>query len=664
MAEANPTRSRLLLAAVALLYALILATPLWITTMEAPQYRGEEALEVRVLPGRVHGDTEEITILNQYVGVRLPLDGPEVAWSGWGFVALLALAVAAALVPAGRRRFAAMVLVAASLAVGVAGVGVLQYRLWEMGHVRGHPVIEGVEDFTPPVFGWIHVANFDATMVPGVGGVAFGLALVLSFLALRLAPRGHEREGGRRPPAAAVLLIAGCSALLLGLFAAGLVLIPRFQAANPPTELQRSDADRVTLDDLFLDLTLVTPRFLESRKLGRHLGERDPDSVLPVLVGINTHTGTIEHMHHVAPHLSMLGPDGRRYPSVGEPIVLSQHHNAYMVLFPARDHQGARFLDLESGTLAVEADGLGQVARRHYEWQLPIADSVGAGTWAARIALALALVSGLIVVLSPCALELTLYYTAIISCTVAEGEREAARQAGFDPNVVGRRRVLLNLGAFVCGFTLLYAASGATVGLIGQGVRQPLGAWGGALQVAGGLLILFFAVRVAGIDRWLGARLSSLLGRPAAVAGHSPGLVTRLLDGLRRRGQRQGEAGASLRARDSFLVGMGLSSACLTCMGGAVLYPLLVFAGITSWYSGLVTLTLYSLGIALPMVLIALGLFRIRLSLSHKLGWNRALRYASAAMLAAIGLLILSGYERVITDLTFRTLAMASRWAA
>ena len=119
-----------------------------------------------------------------------------------------------------------------------------------------------------------------------------------------------------------------------------------------------------------------------------------------------------------------------------------------------------------------------------------------------------------------------------------------------------------------------------------------------------------------------------------------------------------------MRARDSFLVGMGLSSACLSCMGGAVLYPLLVYAGITSWYSGLLTLTLYSLGIAIPMLLIALGFFRIRLSLGNRLGLNHALRLVSAAMLAGIGTLILSGNERVITDVAFRLLAEFSQWVA
>ena len=109
---------------------------------------------------------------------------------------------------------------------------------------------------------------------------------------------------------------------------------------------------------------------------------------------------------------------------------------------------------------------------------------------------------------------------------------------------------------------------------------------------------------------------------------------------------------------------LGLSSACLSCMGGAVLYPLLVYAGITSWFSGMITLGLYSLAIAVPMVFIALGFFRIRMSLAKRMGVNRVLRLASATMLAGIGLLILTDNERIITDVTFRVLAEISQWSA
>lgn len=492
----------------------------------------------------------------------------------------------------------------------------------------------------------------------------------------------NNPEGGATGSRRGLLMVLGGGLLLVSLLACGMILIPRYRAANPASDLQRSDADRVDVDDIYLDLTLVTPSFLRSRKLEHYLGGRDADAVLPFLIGVNTHKGSIQHMHHLGGRLLLIGPDGSRYPSITEPIVISQHHNAYMGLFPARDNRGERFLDKTSGLLSVEIAGVGRTPVHRFQWRLPMPSGINGASSRGLLntaMLVVAVIGALLVVLSPCALELTLYYSAIISCTVAQGEQEAADSGKCR---VGRHRILANLCSFVLGFTLLYAISGATVGLIGQGVRSPLGEYGNMIQTAGGMLILFFALRVLGVGRWLKKLASSGTRKleffapfrsrlPNSSDGHGkdsrngglwwPGRVlARLrLHGLARSRRRRG-----VNARDSFLAGMGLSSSCLTCMGGAVLYPLLVYAGITSWYWGLVTLALFSLGIAVPMVLITLGFFRIRLSLGSRLGINRNLRLASGVLLCGIGFLILTGRERIVTDLAFGLLGTVSRWLA
>jgi len=467
----------------------------------------------------------------------------------------------------------------------------------------------------------------------------------------------------RRPKWGFAAVLAGLG-MILALLVGGMVLIPRYRAAYPASALQRSDADRVAIDDLYIDLTMVTPKFLASRDLGRFLGERKAETVLPLIVGVNAHKGSIAHMHHLDGDVHIVGADGARYPALTEPIVLTEHHNAYMLLFPPRDNYGRPFLRDEEGSIVVEATGMGAVPVRRFEWQLPLDESVETG-FMATLTLLVALTGALLVVLSPCALELTLYYTAIISATIDESEKEAVAQGGLTAVDGARRRVLINLGSFVAGFTLLYSIAGATVGLIGQGVREPLGEYGVLIQIAGGSLILFFALRILGVDQWIAKKLGATGLRLPSAGGLFEGVrgrVRYLLTRLRIRGENQAAARGTMRASDSFLVGMGLSSACLGCMGGAVLYPLLVYAGITSWYSGLITLGLYSLAIALPMVAIALGFSRIRLNLSGKLGVNRALRFASGILLAGIGLLIITGRERVITDVAFGLLGGVTQW--
>src|SRR5262249_24000281 len=74
-------------------------------------------------------------------------------------------------------------------------------------------------------------------------------------------------------------------------------------------------------------------------------------------------------------------------------------------------------------------------------------------------------IGALMVILSPCAIELTTYYTGIIGGVVSSA---AIAERGARLPVALRGRILRNLAAFVAGFTVLYMASGATVAFMGQ----------------------------------------------------------------------------------------------------------------------------------------------------------------------------------------------------
>ena len=87
--------------------------------------------------------------------------------------------------------------------------------------------------------------------------------------------------------------------------------------------------------------------------------------------------------------------------------------------------------------------------------------------------LALSVIGALMVILSPCAIELTTYYTGIIAGVVSSAAI-ADRQAKLPTAVRGR--ILRNLVGFVAGFTLLYMASGATVALLGHSLMSGEGA--------------------------------------------------------------------------------------------------------------------------------------------------------------------------------------------
>lgn len=171
---------RALMVGATVLLALTLVMPLWSTYMEAPQYHDEETLEVTVYAGRVVGDLDEIATLNQYVGVHLPLDTPELRASPWVLGGLVGLALLALLAPLGWRRSAAALLLVVLLATALGGAFLLRQRLYEMGHVRDKPIFEGVPDFTPPLLGSAKIANFTVSTRLRAGAwcyIAAGLLL-------------------------------------------------------------------------------------------------------------------------------------------------------------------------------------------------------------------------------------------------------------------------------------------------------------------------------------------------------------------------------------------------------------------------------------------------------------------------------------------------------
>lgn len=197
-------KTRLLLGGAVLMLATSFWLPLWSTRMEAPQYRNEDALQVRVYAGAVSGDVKEIETLNQYIGVRLPLDAPELRAVPWVLGLLCALALMAALAPLRMQRKAAGVLFGLMLVTILAAAGLAQYRLYALGHHRGHTPLARVEDFTPPVLGSVQIENFHVHMSIGLGGWTFLAALALTgAVALPGRPRlrNPRREDAAEPSA-------------------------------------------------------------------------------------------------------------------------------------------------------------------------------------------------------------------------------------------------------------------------------------------------------------------------------------------------------------------------------------------------------------------------------------------------------------------------------
>ena len=490
-----------------------------------------------------------------------------------------------------------------------------------------------------------------------------------------------------------ILFVSGIT-LLLAVFIVGIYVVPKLQSGSPATARQ-SDASRVSLSDVFVDATYATPEFVKRVKLEPYL-QKWEGRAQPFLIGINTHVGTIADLD-LRGKVLIEDSHGGRYPSLGTPVVLSEHHNMYLLVFPLVDNFGQPIFAASRGHFRLLVDGVGKTPERVFEWKLPVLEPAPARTLASTLMLALSVIGALMVILSPCAIELTTYYTGIIAGVISSA---AIAERGTRLPAVVRGRILRNLAAFVAGFTVLYMASGATVAYLGQqllGIQTRLnagasledvfcgrapapatanvagvapsyaphaghglfGPWAHYANWLGAAFLAFFALKSVGLVKpgsqcfvWLGRWGRKFrLGMAAVVGLVSPKRAAI----IRAPGPSLREPG-NITPINSFCAGLGLSVGCLTCMGGAILYPLLIFVGTSTWYWGALILGTYSLALAVPMAAIAIAVGNWTWQFVHRPWLTRGLQWTSATVMITVAVLIAFDHTRVINSVVFSLL--------
>jgi copper chaperone NosL len=159
-----------------------LRLPVWHLKMEAPQYQGNEALKVRVYPGSMQGDLREISVLNKYIGVRIPEELPELRWLPVALLAGALLGLGALALPRAARPQGLFAVAGLLSLVMLASAGMAQAQMHRLGHDRNpHAALKGVPDFTPPILGRVKVANFEITTNLGSGAWLIGAGILLQL---------------------------------------------------------------------------------------------------------------------------------------------------------------------------------------------------------------------------------------------------------------------------------------------------------------------------------------------------------------------------------------------------------------------------------------------------------------------------------------------------
>ncbi|HKW50997.1 MAG TPA: cytochrome c biogenesis CcdA family protein, partial [Candidatus Eisenbacteria bacterium] len=187
-----------------------------------------------------------------------------------------------------------------------------------------------------------------------------------------------------------------------------------------------------------------------------------------------------------------------------------------------------------------------------------------------QVSLLAAFLAGVVSFVSPCVLPLVPSYVTFIT-GLSFDELTASDQG---PRV--RRLTLIHSLAFIAGFSIVFIALGATATAAGQFLREHQD----TLRIAGGILIVFFGIYLTGIIQipFLSReRKVHLSGKPLGVLG-------------------------------SILVGITFAAGWTPCIG-PILASILLYASTAKTVgTGILLLSVYSLGLGLPFLLASLGM--------------------------------------------------------
>lgn len=366
----------------------------------------------------------------------------------------------------------------------------------------------------------------------------------------------------------------------------------------------------------------ATPEYYAITEQIREASKYLPERFMVFYLFEDIHAGELPTS---APTLMLRVDNGRQAKPLDSATVRSSfHHRATVVRFPNTDADGTPMLE-KASSFTLVAHERSTHSEQVMQWNLPIVypndleDDSGIS-----LSTLLALLAGLLAVLSPCLLQLTIYYTfALAGVSVQQSETGIA---------VARGRVVRTALYFMAGFTIVFTAAGALAGVVGEKLQTSgiLEQWNRSLAVAAGAGIVILGV-------WVG------------VNSGAPGLC-RL------------PVGATLRARGGWLeplkmmfMGSAFAVGCSTCFGGALFISLMIYVGTVGSPSvGALALFLFSVGIAIPYMLSAICLSRALPLLSSFRRAASGIGLVCSVVLIFFGVILITDNFHVPSNLLYR----------
>jgi cytochrome c-type biogenesis protein len=318
--------------------------------------------------------------------------------------------------------------------------------------------------------------------------------------------------------------------------------------------------------------------------------------------------------------------DGREFAPVDCSVIRdSFHHRATVVRFANSDERGRPLISDEESFFELVAHQPADHSLHTMRWSLPITypKELNPGN-DLSLATLVGLLAGLVAVLSPCLLQLTVYYTfALAGISMQRTPEDLVRARG---------QVVRTALFFIAGFTAVFTATGALAGLAGEKLQSSgiMENWNRPLAVAAGIGVLVLGI-------WVGANAGA------------PGLCRLPLFAKSR------PSGRWLDWVKMMFMGSAFAVGCSTCFGGALFISLMIYVGtVGSAWLGASALFLFSLGIAIPYLLSAFFLSRALPLLNSFHKASSAVGLVSSVVLIFFGTILITDNFHIPSNLLYR----------
>ncbi|MEK9180161.1 MAG: cytochrome c biogenesis protein CcdA [Patescibacteria group bacterium] len=213
-------------------------------------------------------------------------------------------------------------------------------------------------------------------------------------------------------------------------------------------------------------------------------------------------------------------------------------------------------------------------------------------------------IAGVLTFLAPCTLPLVPGYLAFISGASAEDLKDPLRAAD------AKRRIFINGLMYVVGFSVVFVIFGTIAGFLGASLA-PYRTW---LMRLGGILVVIFGLFLAGILKMPFLNKDFQLKLGDFVGGGSP--------------------------RNSFLLGAAFAFGWTPCVGPILGSVLLLASTTTTALQGTLLLFVFSLGLAVPFLLIAIGIGSAAKYVAKLSGLLSVVSIVGGIFLVALGILL------------------------